>query len=270
MKGAVRIAGHAPMLVLAALVIAALAAGVVAPASPTEMTRGAELLPPSLAHPFGTDELGRDLWSRSMYGLRLSLGVALLATAVGGGAGTALGALAGFRGGALDAVAMRAVDGLLAIPAILFGIAIIAALGPGARNVALTLALVQLPVFARVTRGAVLAERHEDYVLAATAVGASQSRILVRHVLRNAAAPIVVQTALALGFAVLVEASLSFLGLGIRSPDPSLGSILGASRDFLRTAPTYALLPGSVLVLLLFSLNGAADQVNDLLNPRQR
>ncbi len=233
------------------------------------MTAGAELLAPSLAHPFGTDEFGRDLWSRTLHGLRLSFVVGVLSTLLGGGAGLALGAIAGYRGGKLDTVAMRAVDGLLAIPAILLGIAAVAALGPGARNVTVTLALVQFPVFARLTRGAVLAEKQEEYVLAAVAVGARPLDILVRHILRNGISPIVVQAALAIGFSVLVEASLSFLGLGIRPPEPSLGSILDASRNVMRHAVWYPLLPGLVLVLLLYALNGAAAVLNDLLNPRQ-
>lgn len=255
---------------LIALAAAAASAGLLATAGPTDMAGGAELLPPSLAHPFGTDEFGRDLWSRTLHGLRLSLTVGLLSTLAGGGAGLVVGAVAGYRGGALDTVAMRVVDGLLAIPAILLGIAVVAALGPGVRNVTVTLAIVQFPVFARLTRGAILAEKHEEYVLAAVAVGVRPLRILVRHILRNSAAPIVVQAALAIGFSVLVEASLSFLGLGIRPPEPSLGSILDASRSVMRHAPWYPLLPGAVLVLLLYALNGTADVLNDLLNPRQR
>lgn len=258
------------MAILALLAAAAASASILAAAAPTDMVAGSELLPPSPAHPFGTDEFGRDLWSRTLHGLRLSLVVGFASTLAGGGAGLIVGAAAGYHGGALDSVAMRVVDGLLAIPAILLGISVVAALGPGVQNVTVTLAIVQFPVFARLVRGAILAEKHEEYVLAARAVGARPLGILVRHVLRNSAAPIVVQAALAVGFSVLVEASLSFLGLGIRPPEPSLGSILDASRGVMRHAPWYPLLPGAVLVLLLYALNGTADALNDLLNPRQR
>ncbi len=265
-----RALGTAPVIMLIALAAAAAGASLLAGTDPSEMTAGVELRPPSFEHPFGTDEYGRDLWSRTLHGLRLSFVVGVLSTVLGGGAGLALGAVAGYRGGKVDAIAMRAVDGLLAIPAILLGIAVVAALGPGVRNVTVTLAIVQFPVFARLTRGAILAEKEEEYVQAAVSVGARPLRILVRHILRNGIAPVVVQAALAIGFSVLVEASLSFLGLGIRPPEPSLGSILDASRSVMRHAVWYPLLPGAVLVLLLYALNGAADTLNDLLNPRQR
>lgn len=234
------------------------------------MAAGSELRPPSLDHPFGTDEFGRDLWSRTLFGLRTSFVVGALSALLGGAIGVTIGTLAGYRGGRTDGVLMRLVDGLLAIPAILLGIAIVAALGPGLRNVTLTLAVIQIPVFARLARGSVLAERRTEHVTAAISLGCDAARILRSHILPNVLSTIVVQTALAVGFSVLVEASLSFIGLGIRPPEPSLGSILDASRNLMRHAPWYPLFPGAALVLLLYALNGTADLLNDLLDPRRR
>jgi peptide/nickel transport system permease protein len=231
------------------------------------MSRGAELQAPSAAHPFGTDEYGRDLLSRALFGLRVSFIVGGLSLALGGVSGVTLGLLAGFYGGKIEVVVMRVVDGLLAFPAILMGIAIVAMLGPGLRNVALTIAFVQVPVFARLTHGLTLGEKHKDYVIAAVALGASPGRVMRRHILLNSLGPLSVQGALAMGFSVLIEASLSFLGLGIAPPEPSLGSILDASRNMMRHAFWYPLFPGAMLALLLFAFNGLADLLNDVLNP---
>ncbi len=262
--------GLTSLIVLFVLLTAAVAAPFLTRYSPIEMSPGVELSAPSVEHPFGTDEYGRDLFSRTVYGLRVSFVAGGCSALVAGVIGVALGLLAGFRGGKTEAIIMRTIDGLLAFPAILMGIAVVAALGPGLRNVTLTIALVQVPVFARLAHSTTLAEKHKEYVTAAIAIGASPRRVMLQHILLNSLSPLLVQAALAMGFAVLVEASLSFLGLGIEPPEPSLGSILDASRSKMRHALWYPLFPGVVLTLLLFALNGLADVLNDLLNPQPR
>ena len=262
--------GLASLIVLLALLLAAATASVLTRYSPIEMNPGIELSAPSLEHPFGTDEYGRDLFSRTLFGLRVSFIVGSWSALGGGIIGVALGLLAGFQGGKTEAIIMRLIDGLLAFPAILMGIAVVAALGPGLRNVTITIAVVQIPVFARLAHSTTLAEKHKEYVTAAVGIGASPLRVMLQHILLNSLSPLLVQAALAMGFAVLIEASLSFLGLGIEPPEPSLGSILDASRSKMRHAFWYPLFPGAVLTLLLFALNGLADVLNDLLNPRPR
>ena len=262
--------GLISVVVLGALILAAVAAPLIAPDPPKEQRRGQELQGPSAAHPFGTDELGRDLLSRTVYGLRVSLIAGVLAVAAGGTVGALVGLLAGYTGGLVDAMLMRIVDGLIAFPTILFGIALVAAFGPGLKNIMLAIAIVQVPIFSRVARAAMLQERNKEYVSAAIALGASGSRIVFGHILINAIPPLLVQMALAMGFSVLLEASLSFLGIGIRPPNPSLGSILDTSRRFMREHVYYPLFPGAVLALLLLGLNSMADTLNEALNPRSK
>ncbi|MEM3470307.1 MAG: ABC transporter permease [Thermoproteota archaeon] len=258
------------ILFMALLLAGAIGAPFVARYSPYEMIIGSELLPPSLDHPFGTDEYGRDLLSRTLFGLRVSFVAAGSSTLLAGAIGVALGLIAGYCAGLLDTIIMRIVDGLLAIPALLMGFAIVAILGPGLSNVTITLAIIQLPVFARLARGTTLAEKQKEYVTAAVAIGASPVRVMTRHILLNCMPSLLVQAALALGFSVLIEASLSFLGLGIKPPEPSLGSILDASRSKMRHALWYPLFPGVTLTLLLFALNGLADMLNDTLISHHR
>lgn len=258
------------LAVLLGLIAAAVFAPLLAPNGPTAQLRGLELRAPSAAHPFGTDEFGRDLLSRTVYGLRVSFLAGVLSVLLGGSAGTVLGLVAGYREGWLGAVIMRLVDGLIAFPAILLGIAIVSALGPGIRNVTATIAVVNVPVFARLAYAGVLAEKRRDYVTAATTLGASGRRVLFGHMLINVLPPLTVQAALTMGFSVLVEASLSFVGLGIRPPSPSLGSIIEGSRRFMRQKLYYPLFPGAVLALLLLGLNALADTLNDGLSPRAR
>lgn len=260
----------ASIVALVVLVLAAAAAPTLARYGPNVQFRQQQLLPPSASHWFGTDELGRDIFSRVLFGLRVSLVAGVASTVLGGAAGSVLGMFAGFRRGWAGTVIMRLVDALLAFPAILFGIAIVAALGPGLRNVTITIAVVNIPVFARLSYASVLAESRRDYVLAATALGALERRILFRHILLNILPALIVQFALAMGFSVLIEASLSFLGLGIPPPNPSLGSIFGDSRRFMRDSVYYPLLPGAVLSVLILGLNALADTLNSGLNPRAR
>src|SRR5579884_3488127 len=262
--------GLISVIVLGGLILAAVTAPLIAPASPTVQVRGAELQGPSVSHPFGTDELGRDLLSRTVYGLRVSLVAGALAVAAGGAAGALLGLVSGYWGGALDALIMRIVDGLIAFPAILFGIALVAVFGPGLGNIMIAIAIIQVPIFARIARAAMLQEKNKEYVQAAEALGAGSGRIIFGHIMINALPPLLVQMALAMGFSVLLEASLSFLGIGIRPPNPSLGSILDGSRRFMRDHVYYPLMPGAILTMLLLGLNSMADTLNEALNPRAR
>lgn len=202
------------------LVLIALFAPVIAPYDPLAQDGLAELSGPSAAHLFGTDELGRDLLSRVIYGSRTSLIVGLLAVTLGSVIGVTSGLAAGYVGGWLDTVIMRLWDVLLAFPAILIGIAIAAMLGPGATNAAIALAIISIPQFSRITRASVLGEKQRDYVQAARSIGVRGIGIAIRHILPNTVSPFLVQLSLAMGYAVLLEAGLSFLGLGTQPPTP--------------------------------------------------
>ena len=194
----------------------------------------------------------------------------MLSTMASSVVGSTLGLISGYTGGKIDSMIMRCVDGLFAFPPILLAIALLAVLGPGLQNVTLVIAVVQIPTFARLARAATLAERNCEYVMAAKVIGCSPARVLFRHILSNALSPLVVQAAFAMSFSVLIEASLSFVGVGIKPPDPSLGSILYYSQSKMRHALWYPLIPGAILSLLLFSLNGTADVLNSLSTPQKR
>src|SRR5438045_2836281 len=222
---------------LVLLVLLAAFAPLVAPYSPIEQHPGLELKPPNGQFILGSDDLGRDLLSRILFGARISFIVGVLATAIGAFVGVTTGLLSGYLGGWVDSVIMRFYDALLAFPGIIIGIAVISVLGPSAFNVAYALSLGGMPFFARLMRSSVLSERERDYVYAARCIGAGDGRIMVIHVLPNTLAPLLVQLSLAMGFAVLAEAGLSFLGLGTQPPDPSWRSLLTDSRAAHRNAP---------------------------------
>lgn len=260
--------GAVGLVITCAVMLLALLAPQLAPYDPIHQFYGQELRPPSAQHLLGTDEFGRDILSRIIYGARVSLMVGLVAVLLGGLVGVTTGLLAGYGGGWVDALIMRLYDGLLAFPAILLGIAVATVLGPGAINAAIALAIVSVPQFARIARASMLTEKGKDYVAAARALGAADSRIVFTHVLPNSISPLIVQLTLAMAYAVLLEASLSFLGLGAQPPEPSWGSMLSASHHYLRQAPWYGVFPGIVLSLLLLGLNFLSDGVRDALNPR--
>jgi ABC-type dipeptide/oligopeptide/nickel transport system permease subunit len=251
------------------LVITAVAAPLIAPHDPAEQIRGMELKPPSLAFPFGTDQLGRDLLSRIIYGGRASLIVGVLSVALGASVGVSTGLIAGYIGGWVDIVIMRIYDALLAFPGILLGIAVVAVTGPGIFNVAIAIGIAQMPGDARLTRSIVLSVRERDFVLAARNLGASRPRIMLTHILPNTLPPLLVQFSLAMGFAVLAEASLSFLGLGTQPPTPSWGGMLNDSRAYLRQAAWYGIWPGVALAVLLVGLNYLSDALRNALDPRR-
>jgi peptide/nickel transport system permease protein len=247
----------------------AVLAPVIAPYSPTAQHPGMELKPPSGEFWLGSDDLGRDLFSRILYGARVSFVVGIVATALGAAIGVSTGLLSGYVGGWVDSVIMRCYDALLAFPGIIIGIAVISILGPSTLNVAYALAIGGMPFFARLMRSSVLSEREREYVYAARCIGARHHRIMFGHVLPNTMAPLLVQLSLAMGFAVLAEAGLSFLGLGTQPPDPSWGSMLYDSRAYLREAPWYGLWPGVALTILLVALNYLSDALRDALDPRR-
>jgi peptide/nickel transport system permease protein len=251
------------------LVVLAVFAPVLAPYSPLEQHPGSELRPPGGEFLLGTDELGRDLLSRILFGARISFVVGVLATAIGATVGVSSGLLSGYLGGWVDSVIMRLCDVLLAFPGIIIGIAVISVLGASTVNVAYALALGGLPFFARLMRSSVLSERERDYVYAARSMGARDGRIMFRHVLPNTIAALLVQLSLAIGFAVLGEAALSFIGLGTQPPNPSWGSMLNDSRAYLHEAAFYGLWPGVALTTLLVGLNYLSDALRDALDPRR-
>jgi peptide/nickel transport system permease protein len=241
----------------------------IAPYPPALQHPGMELQPPGSQFWLGSDDLGRDLLSRILYGARVSFVVGVLATAIGSVIGVGTGLLSGYLGGWVDSVIMRIYDALLAFPGVIIGIAVISVLGPTAINVAYALAIGGMPFFARLMRSSVLSERERDYVYAARCIGANDGRIMVMHVLPNTLAPLLVQLSLAMGFAVLAEAGLSFLGLGTQPPDPSWGTMLNESRAYMREAPWYGLWPGVALTVLLVGLNYLSDALRDALDPRR-
>jgi len=251
------------------MALLALFAPVIAPYSPVAQHPGMELKPPGAQFWLGSDDLGRDLFSRILFGARVSFAVGIIATALGAAVGISTGLLSGYLGGWVDSVIMRIYDALLAFPGIIIGIAVISILGPSTLNVAYALAIGGMPFFARLMRSSVLSEREREYVYAARCIGAGNGRIMFRHVMPNTLAPLLVQLSLAMGFTVLAEAGLSFLGLGTQPPDPSWGTMLNDSRAYLREAPWFGLWPGVALTILLVALNFLSDALRDALDPHR-
>jgi peptide/nickel transport system permease protein len=257
------------IVVVSLLIIGAIAAPLISPFDPIEQHPGSELLLPGGRFLLGTDNLGRDLLSRIIFGSRSSLLVGVVAVGLGAGLGIASGLAAGYLGGWADAVIMRLYDALLSFPAILLGIGVVSVLGSGPLSVACALAIATVPTFARLMRARVLTERERDYVLAARCIGARAARIMWQHVLPNAMAPLLIQISLSMGFAILAESALTFLGLGTQPPMPSWGGMLNESRAYLRTAPSFGIFPGLALASLLLGLNFLSDALRDALDPRR-
>jgi peptide/nickel transport system permease protein len=255
------------VLVVVVAVVGVLAS--VIAGNPTRMDVSARLRAPAAAHWFGTDDLGRDVFARVVYGARLSLGVGVAVVALALVAGLAAGLAAGyFR--RLDNVIMRVMDGLMAFPAIILAIALMASLGPSVTNVIVAIAVVYTPRVARVVRGSVLVVRETAYVEAARALGLTDVWIVLRHVLPNCLSPVIVQGSFVFAAAVLTEAALSFLGVGVPPYVPSWGNILSEGRLYLQQAPWLVLYPGAAIMLTIFGLNLLGDGLRDLLDPRLR
>ena len=254
--------------IVASLVVVAVLASILAPRGPTALHAGFEITPPSPAFPFGTDELGRDILSRVIHGARISLAAALgavsLATIVGVPFGTAIG----FAGGVIDLLMMRLFDILFAFPAILLAIAIVAALGPSLPNLIFTIAVLTMPQFAVLAREATLAARSLEYVQAAVALGAPSRRVVFGHILPNVLPPVIVAATLNLSIVILVEAGLSFLGLGTQPPAPSWGGMISRGRQYMTIAPWLVVFPGLAIMLAVLGFNLLGDGVRETLDPR--
>jgi peptide/nickel transport system permease protein len=260
----------AGLITIVFFILVALFAPLLEPYSPTFVDLSAHLQEPSGAHLFGTDNLGRDILSRIIEGSRISLWVGILTVGTAMLIGVPLGLLAGYGRGYVDVVIMRLVDAFLAFPAIILAIAIVAVRGPGLDNVLIALIVVLWTGYARVTRGVTLVLREEDYVLAARALGVPTIRILWRHIFPNAVAPLLVIASLGLGNAILAEAALSFLGLGIQPPAASWGSMLNFGMQFLRDAPHLSYFPGLAIFFTVLGFNLLGDGLRDVLDPRLR
>lgn len=255
--------------VTALLVIVAIGAPYLSPFDPIAIRSGQELQEPFGPYLLGTDQYGRDILSRIIWGTRVSLAVGLLAVSLGALVGMGTGLIGGYVGGRTEALLSRVWDTILAFPAILLGVAVTAALGPGVFNAGIAVAIINMPIFFRITRASLLVEKEKDYVAAARALGATDWRIVCREIVPNTVSPIIVQVTVAMAQAVLLEAGLSFLGLGAQPPEPSWGSMLSESRQYLRQAGWYGVFPGVALMILLAGLNALSDALRDVLDPRQ-
>ncbi|MET9300136.1 ABC transporter permease [Micromonospora aurantiaca] len=256
-------------IVLVLLVVVGVAGPWLAPAGVNDVDVDQMLRPPSGAHPFGTDELGRDVLSRVLVAARVSLQVGAVSVGIALVAGVTLGLFAGYYRGWLDSVLMRCMDVLFAFPVLLLAVAIVAVLGPGLLTAMVAIGVVYTPIFARITRAGVLSVREQVFVRAAVSIGASDLRIMRRHVLPNIAAPLIVQTSLSLAFAILSEAALSFLGLGIQPPAPAWGRMLFDGRGFVTDAWWLGVFPGAAIFLTVLAFNLVGDALRDVLDPRQ-
>jgi peptide/nickel transport system permease protein len=254
--------------VVALVVFLALFAGFLAPLDPIKPDLNRSLEPPGLAHLLGTDDLGRDILSRVIYGARISLLAGVVSVAIALVAGVGLGILSGYWGGWVDDAIMRLMDALLSFPAIVLALAIAAAIGAGLTNVMIAIGIVNTPTFARLARGQTLAVRELDFVGAARVLGAWDLRIMRVHLLPNIAAPLIVQTSLSIAFAILAEASLSFLGFGVKPPEPSWGSMVSMGRGYLQQAPWLVFGPGAAIFITVMGFNFVGDALRDALDPR--
>ena len=256
------------MCMLLLMIFSAIFASVISPYDPLQQDIINRLQPPSAAHFFGTDELGRDIFSRILYGSRISLTVGLIAVSISSVVGCALGAIAGYYGGVLDNVIMRCTDVLMAIPSILLNISIVAALGTGLQNVMIAIGISSVPAYCRIMRASLLSLKDQEFVDASRAAGASDPYIILNHILPNSLAPLIVQATLKIGGAILSCATMSFIGLGIVPPTPEWGAMLSTGRDFLRDAPHLTAFPGMAIMFAVFAMNLMGDGLRDALDPK--
>lgn len=255
-------------VVLVVLIATAALADVIAPYDPLETDATASLEGPSRDHLLGADLLGRDTLSRLMFGARVSLQVGLITMGIATLVGVPLGLVSGYFGGWVDHVSGRVIDALMAFPALVLALALVAALGPGTRNVMIAIGIVATPGFARLVRAQTLAVREFDYVFAARALGCSHTRILFRQILPNVLAPVIVQISLGAAFAILAEAGLSFLGLGVQPPEPTWGNMLSIGFQYMNLSTSLVLFPGMAIFITVLALNFIGDGLRDALDPR--
>lgn len=256
------------LVVLAIIVGIAIAAPLISPADPNTQNLRLRLMEPSAQHPFGTDFYGRDLLSRTLWGARVSLTVGLLSALLGIGLGMAVGLIAGFAGGRVEAIAMQITDMFLAFPSLLFALMLAAMLGGNIRNLILAIGITTAPNVARLVRSAVISTRDLEFVTAARALGAQNRRLVLRHVLPNIVSPIIVYGSLLTAGAILTEAGLSFLGVGVQPPTPSWGNMISQGRTHLVTAPWLSVIPGAFILITVMALNIVGDALRDILDPK--
>lgn len=256
------------LVVIALLILIAICADFITPYNYDEQNIVNKFLTPSAEHWFGTDQFGRDIFTRVVYGTRISLTVGFIAVGIGAVIGGLLGAVAAFYGGFVDSIVMRFIDIMMAIPGILLSISISATLGPGLINCMIAIGVSSVPVYARVLRSSILSVRSQEYIEAARIIGAGDMRIILRHLIPNAMAPVIVQMSLQIAGAILTAASLSFIGLGVQPPTPEWGEMLNAGRAYIRDYPHVIMFPGLAIMLTVFSINCFGDGLRDALDPR--
>lgn len=262
-KGAV-----AGLVIVGSLIVIAVFQYAFAPVSPIRIDVANALAAPGPGHPMGTDQYGRDVYSRVVHGSGISLTIGLISVGIAATAGTAIGLLAGYYGRLADALLMRAVDVMLAFPGILLALGIVSVLGPSLRNLMIAVGIAGIPVYARLVRGSVLVAKEQLYVEAARVTGVPVPIILVRHILPNVVAPVIVAGTLGMGTAILAAAALSFIGLGSQPPTPEWGRMLSEGRDYLRDAWWIATFPGLAIMLTVLGVNMLGDGLRDVLDPR--
>lgn len=249
-------------------ILLAVFADLITPYDPYTQNLVERLLPPSPKHFFGTDYAGRDIFTRIIYGARISLTVGFISVFFALSFGVFLGLISGYFGGLWDVLIMRLIDIMLAFPTILLAIGIVAVLGPKLENTMIAVGIVSIPTFARIVRASVLSVKEKDFIVATKAVGVSTGKILLKHILPNIVAPIIVQATLGIGSAILEAAGLSFLGLGAKPPTPEWGAMLSESRQYLRTAPWTVVFPGLAIMMLVLAFNLFGDALRDVFDPK--
>jgi peptide/nickel transport system permease protein len=256
------------LALIAVFALCALLASVLAPYDPLAQELGQRLRPPSPEHWLGTDSLGRDIASRILYGARISLIIGVVVVSSAGVVGTAIGLIAGYAGGLVDEALMRLTEVFLAFPALILAMAIAGALGPSLTNAIIAIAAVTWAVYARLTRGQILSLRRREFVEAARAIGASRTRIVVRHLLPNALAPLMIQASFDLGSSIIAAAGLSFIGFGAQPPTPEWGVMISEGRNYISTQPWLSLFPGLAILFAVGSFNLLGDGLRDAFDPR--
>lgn len=260
--------GIVGIFVVFVLCTTAIFAPYIAPYDPIQLDLQRSLEPPSLSHPMGTDEFGRDILSRVIFGARISLRIGIIAVAIGVFIGVPIGALSGFYGGWLDVIAQRMVDTVMALPGILLAIVVMSILGIGLENAMIAVGVSSIPIFARLTRSSVIAVKDEDFVEAARSIGAGNIWVLIRHVLVNAFSPVLVQISFQFASSILWAASLSFLGLGAQPPTPEWGALLASGRTYILSAPHVITFPGLAIMLAVLGFNLLGEALRDALDPK--
>jgi peptide/nickel transport system permease protein len=263
-------AAYVSLYIVGALVIMAIMGSLVTPYNPYDFDLSRARMPPSILHPFGTDELGRDILSRILAGARYTIGISVASVALGVLIGVILGLVSGYLGGLWDTIIQRIVDVMLAFPTILLAIALVASLGQGVASLIIAIAVSTFPVYARLVRGVVLQIVSEDYIAAAKLLGKSSTYIMIKHVLPNSVSAIIVQATYYMGLSILLASALGFLGLGVPPPTPEWGSMIGSGRTYLFSSPHIVVFPGLFIMISALSFNLLGDGLRDALDPRTR